>query len=268
LKPAPHSEASTKKVYAYGGRKWIVKSAAKPGAVLKSLRLRRGWTQSEVSQRTGLPISSLSKVENDKMSLSYDKLVRISKGLDIDISLLFAQGETVPGETVPVDTFRSGRRCITRAGEGRAIETENYGNLYIATELLNKRLVPIIIDVRARTASEFGELIRHDGEEYVFVFRGSIVVLTDLYAPVKLDAGDSIYLDAGMGHGFIAASPGTCRIVAVCSGDESKLLATYEKLAKASPRLENQPAHSAKPTPRRAKRKIAASGAAARRHSK
>ena len=52
---------------------------AKPGSVLKSLRLANGWTLSEVSRRTGLPVSTLSKVENDKMSLSYDKLARISR---------------------------------------------------------------------------------------------------------------------------------------------------------------------------------------------
>src|ERR1700709_2668456 len=94
------------------------RSQAKPGAVLKTLRTQRGWTLSEVSRRTGLPVSTLSKVENDKMSLTYDKLTRISEGLEIDISRLFGGG----GEVEAAPDGVSGRRSINRAGEGKAIE--------------------------------------------------------------------------------------------------------------------------------------------------
>src|SRR5476649_430805 len=95
------------------------RSLAKPGAVLKALRRKNGWTLSEVSRRTGLPTSTLSKVENDKMSLTYDKLARISEGLNVDISRLFS------GEADEAQSAVNGRRSITRAGSGRAIETKN-----------------------------------------------------------------------------------------------------------------------------------------------
>src|SRR5215467_10025898 len=126
-----------------GGR-----SSARPGAVLKAQRLRRGWTLAEASARTGLPISTLSKVENDKISLSYDKLARLSRGLEIDISLLFG------GQA---QASVSGRRSVTKAGEGRTIETRNYRHLYIAADLLNKSFIPVVAEVRARSLEEFGE---------------------------------------------------------------------------------------------------------------
>ena len=90
-----------------------MKATAKPGAMLKALRLQKGWKLAEVSQRTGLPVSTLSKVENDKMSLTYDKLARISKGLEVDIGVLFAQ-DAAPASLALV----TGRRSITRAGTG------------------------------------------------------------------------------------------------------------------------------------------------------
>ncbi|TGW05268.1 XRE family transcriptional regulator, partial [Mesorhizobium sp. M2D.F.Ca.ET.145.01.1.1] len=43
------------------------------GDCLRSLRKRHGWTLQEVSTLTGVAVSTLSKVENDQMSLSYDK---------------------------------------------------------------------------------------------------------------------------------------------------------------------------------------------------
>jgi transcriptional regulator with XRE-family HTH domain len=171
----------------------------------------------EIGARTGLPISTLSKIENGKMSLSFDKLTRIAQGLEVDIGELFSS-QSPAGN----DAF-SGRRSITRAGEGYAIRTENYDHLYPASELLNKRLVPIIADVHARTLEEFGELIRHTGEEFAMVLEGAIELHSELYAPARLETGDSIYFDSAMGHAYIAAAPGRCRVLAVCSGGESHL---------------------------------------------
>ena len=50
------------------------KSMAHPGAMLKSIRAERGWTLAQVSERTGLPIATLSKIANDKILLSYDTM--------------------------------------------------------------------------------------------------------------------------------------------------------------------------------------------------
>jgi transcriptional regulator with XRE-family HTH domain len=196
------------------------RSQAKPGAVLRRLRMQRGWTLSDVSRRTGLPVSTLSKVENDKMSLTYDKLTRISEGLEIDISRLFGGAEEIEEAPSP----STGRRSITRAGEGKAIETANYGHLYPAADLLNKRIVPIMAEVRVRKLEDFGELIRHPGEEFAFVVEGEVELHTELYAPVRLKAGDSIYFDSGMGHAYINVGKGTCRVLSVCSGVETQLI--------------------------------------------
>ena len=89
---------------------------------------------------------------------------------------------------------------------------------------MNKRFIPIVAEVRARSLAEFGEMIRHPGEEYAHVLEG-VDLHTDLYAPVRLETGDSIYFDSGMGHAYIAAAPGLCRVLSICSGEESHLIA-------------------------------------------
>src|SRR5580700_765243 len=195
-------------------------SVARPGAVLKALRRKHGWTLAQVSQRTGLTTSTLSKIENDKMSLTFDKLARLSSGLQIDISALFrgANGEDTQSGV-------NGRRSIVRAGEGKAIETKNYSHLYPAWDLLNKTIIPIVAELHARSLEEFGELIRHPGEEYAYVLEGEVDLYTSLYAPVRLKTGDSIYFDSGMGHAYIAASDGPCRVLSLCSAPETQLIA-------------------------------------------
>lgn len=194
-------------------------TAARPGAALKALRMQKGWTLAEVSERTDLPVSTLSKIENDRMSLSYDKLARISAGLGVDISQLFTPHSVgIPGAVM------NGRRSVTMKGQGQAIETENYDHLYPAADFLNKRFVPVIAELKSRSLEEFGEMIRHPGEEYAYVLEGTVAFHSELYAPLILHKGDSLYFDSGMGHAYLAAETGLCRVLSICSGPESQLM--------------------------------------------
>ena len=152
------------------------------------------------------------------MSLNYEKLTRISTGLAVDISILFSPQPTQE----PAGGPGTARRSITRVGEGHSIDTDAYHQLFPASDLLRKRFVPIVAEIKARSIEEFGEFIRHAGEEYAFVLEGSVVLHTDHYAPVRLEAGDSIYFDSGMGHAYIAGSDGPCRVLTICSGEESQ----------------------------------------------
>jgi transcriptional regulator with XRE-family HTH domain len=85
--------------------------------MLKALRGKYGWTLAEVSRRTGFTTSTLSKMENDKTSLTFEKLVRLSAGLHVDIFALFREMDGRP------ENYANGRRSIMRGGEGKAIET-------------------------------------------------------------------------------------------------------------------------------------------------
>jgi transcriptional regulator with XRE-family HTH domain len=186
------------------------------GAALRALRKQKDWTLAEVSQRTGFSVPTLSKVENDRLSLSYDKLIRLSEGLGVDIAQLFAP---VDGEAPPI----TGRRSINRTGEGELISTRNYDYRYLSTDVTHKKFIPILTDLHARSLEEFGELVRHTGEEFIFVLEGEVEVHTELYAPMVLSKGESAYIDSRMGHAYVVRGEGPCRLMAVCSASESDL---------------------------------------------
>ena len=121
--------------------------------------------------------------------------------------------------------------------------------LHPATDLLNKRFVPIVSEIRARSLDEFSEMIRHPGEEYSFVLEGTVALHTKLYAPVRLEVGDSIYFDSGMDHAYVNAGSGRCRVLSICSGDESQLIAAVGGQDVAA-----RPDPGAEPTPLKVKR--------------
>ena len=176
-------------------------------------------TLSELSTRTGIAASTLSKLEVGHLSLSYDKLAAISRGLNVDMAALLTSSPASSGGT-PAATG-NGRRVVHRAGHGKYVATQSYKQWYLATELLNKRMTPMIVELEARTMddfrAEFGDFIRHPGEEFVFVIEGEVEFCSELYEPLRLYPGDTIYFDSEMGHAYLKGTDERCRIVAACA---------------------------------------------------
>jgi transcriptional regulator with XRE-family HTH domain len=189
------------------------------GGLLRSLRARNGWTLKEMSQRTSIPVSTLSKVEHDRLTLTYDKLVQLSQRLNIRISELFADplAEAEPAVTA--------RRSIGRIADAVRVNTRNYDYYYLCPELRHKRMIPILTRIRAKSAAEFGELVHHPGEEFIYVLEGAIKVITEFYDPVVLNTGESIYIDSKRGHAYVTAEACDEAIVlGVCSSTDQSLL--------------------------------------------
>jgi transcriptional regulator with XRE-family HTH domain len=186
------------------------------GALLKSLRNRNRWTLKEMSDRCGIPVSTLSKVEHDRLTLTYDKLLQLSRRLNIRMSELFAENDPA-GETQV-----TARRSIGAIERSVRVKTPNYDYYYLCTELRRKRMLPIITRIRAKSIDEFGDLVRHPGEEFVYVVTGRIVVHTEFYDTVKLEQGESIYLDSNMGHAYVTGDDcDEAVVLGVCaSGDD------------------------------------------------
>jgi transcriptional regulator with XRE-family HTH domain len=189
------------------------------GALLRGLRSRNDWTLKEMSERTGIPVSTLSKVEHDRLTLTYDKLQQLSQRLNIRMSELFAESGNTPDSPV------TARRSIGRMDRAVRVNTKNYDYYYLCPELRRKRMIPVLTRIRAKSVAEFGELVHHSGEEYIYVLEGRVEIHTDFYDPITLDAGESIYIDSNMGHAYVAASGcEEATVLGVCSSAEDGLM--------------------------------------------
>lgn len=166
-----------------------------------------------MSAKTGIPFSTLSKVEHDKLTLTYDKLLQIAERLGLEMSELFAG--PVAGQGAQTITAR---RSVGTLQSAVRVTTPNYDYFYMCTELRHKRVIPVVTKIRARSVDEFGELVRHSGEEWIYVLEGRVEVHTEYYDMVVLEAGQSVYIDSNMGHAFVTA-PGCdeATVIGVCS---------------------------------------------------
>lgn len=182
------------------------------GTKLRSIRRGNDWTLAEVAERTGIPVSTLSRIENDQVSPTYDQLTRLSDGLELDISQLFS-----PETRAPAAGLLQARRSINHLEDGQIIETANQALKYLSTDLLHKSFTPILADIKARRVEDFGEFLSHPGEEFLFVVEGELELHTDCYAPARLKAGESIYFDSSVPHAYIAVGPGRCLALSICT---------------------------------------------------
>jgi transcriptional regulator with XRE-family HTH domain len=203
------------------------------GHRVREIRKRLGLTLRDVGQTTGLAKSTLSKIENGTLSVSYDNLVKLAHALSIEVSALFADGTTAPGPQA------NGRRSLARRGSGEIYETPQYRYEMLCGDLNPKRIFPIIATLRAHSVASTSDLIRHPGEEFIYVLDGEVAFHSEFYSTATLRAGDSAYIDSTMGHAFVSAGDADARIMWI---------------ATTAPEADHAPAAKPSERPRRAAR--------------
>lgn len=177
------------------------------GQRVRDIRKARGWTLQDLGDKTGLAVSTISKMERGDISLTYDRFMRLAQGLGLDVGELF--------DTTP-DSFQQGSVSVTRAGTGARHDTETYRYEMIAADLSGKHMVPMTGKVKAKTVTQFDALVSHVGEEFLYLLSGSLTVHIAGRDTISLAPGDSLYFDSSMGHAYLSAEEEDASILVVC----------------------------------------------------
>jgi transcriptional regulator with XRE-family HTH domain len=103
------------------------------------LRKANGRTPAEVSRRTGVAISTLSKIENGQAQPAYNAMTRLAAALEIDFVDLLG------GSTH--SRFSGAARAITRAGQGAHFRTDLGFYEALGSDLAAKSPQPMLIEI-------------------------------------------------------------------------------------------------------------------------
>jgi mannose-6-phosphate isomerase-like protein (cupin superfamily) len=145
------------------------------------------------------------------------------------MSELFAEEE----DTAPAVTAR---RSVGDIDQAIRVETPNYDYYYLCTELRRKRMIPVLTKIRAKTPKQFGDLVHHTGEEFIFVLKGRIVVNTEFYDAVTLGEGEFIYIDSTMGHAYLVAEGcDEAEVLGIMSSSDEELMQSLMSLHDGKP---------------------------------
>lgn len=192
------------------------KPEKKPGATEKpslARRVRRlrgdaGLTLQQLSDRCGISVSALSKIENAQLSPTYDNVIKLANGLNVDLTRLFSDDQK---------SAATARLSITKRGEGVRHITANYDYEMLCTDIAHKKIQPLTARIKAKDTRAFGPLLAHEGEEVLYVISGRIELHTEHYRPFVLETGDCVFFDSTMAHGCVAVGLEDAEVFWVCS---------------------------------------------------
>ncbi len=183
------------------------------GMRLRTMRQDSGLTLATIAQRSGISTSTLSKIENGKVSPTFANLLRLAD----------AFGQT-PTELIGgIDTTESNptaRITVTRAEDISFTRTQTYEMGALCADLKNKRMSPFLDVVHASASSVGDRLVRHVGEEFVYVLRGVLEIHTEHYRPLRLGPGDSAYFDSQMAHAYRAGTDEPAEMLMIWLGPD------------------------------------------------
>ena len=181
------------------------------GERLRAMRKARRLTLKALSARSGVALSTLSKIELGQISVSYEKLAAAARALAVDVGTLFdPRASAAPGAEQPV-VVRS------TLAEAPSYDSENYDYRMLATEFPGKRMTPLHGTIVARQLAQFPDYIRHPGQEFVMVLSGRVRICFETGHAIELVRQESAYFDSGVGHVYLSTGKSDAQVLVVMS---------------------------------------------------
>ncbi|MCR9264961.1 MAG: XRE family transcriptional regulator [Flavobacteriaceae bacterium] len=161
------------------------------GSKIRNLRMGRGWKLGELSEKSGISMAMLSKIENGRVYPTFPTLLRVLKTLEVDLNAFF--------EDMSMNTDFPGYIFHKREDYTEITKEDSVGFRY--ENILTQSLSGISLEVSLLTLSQDAEreLLTTDGFEYIFLVKGDINYVLD-NKTFHLREGDSLYFDGRLPH--------------------------------------------------------------------
>ena len=177
------------------------------GEKLRALRLKKKMGLVVLGSHTGLSPAMLSKIERGRLFPTLPTLLRIALVFSVGLEFFFARTEDAPLFAVVRKADRV--RLPERAGAG--------GNAYFFESLdfpaLERRFNTYLAEFLPVTADKVRRH-EHPGVEFLYVLEGTLS-LHVREEEHQLKAGDSVYFDCTVAHGYRRSGGRACRAVVV-----------------------------------------------------
>lgn len=179
------------------------------GEKIKQIREMKLVSLEELASRSGMEISEVQKIEQDKNIPSLAPLIKIARGLGVRLGTFLDDSDNYGPVIVRSGEYKKGARFTSQASEAR----EHLNFYSLAFDKAGRNMEPFIVEIESGLQSDH-MLSSHEGEEFIYVLEGEIEINygKETYT---LGKGDSIYLDSIVLHNVHAAGPNSARILAV-----------------------------------------------------
>nr|WP_289038814.1 XRE family transcriptional regulator [uncultured Allobacillus sp.] len=161
------------------------------GKKLRQLRIERGMTLKEVSEKTGLSISFISQVETNKSSITIESLMKIAEVFHVTPSYFFEREQQV-----------TLKKNIAVHKQATAEKTKNIAFNYndLSGDFPNRSLAPSLIHLEPR--KESATPMPHNGEEFIYMLDGVLTIVFDEES-IDVHPGESIHMKSSIPHNWM-----------------------------------------------------------------
>ena len=162
---------------------------------VKALRKKHGWRLHDLSEKTGISVATLSKLENGKTKLNFSTVNKLAQGIGVAVADL-----TSPGLAHTKDTK------MTLGGDGAVFETRDVDYEVLCADYAGGNQGYAKLSVKSRSFEPNLPWHRHPGKEFIYVLKGILVLHAEDREPITLKRGDSLLFDSSIGHHYVNAS--------------------------------------------------------------
>lgn len=176
------------------------------GEKVKELRKRQKMSLSELADKSGVQIATLSRIEHKKMPGTIESHLQIAKALGVDITVLYSN-IALEEEKPEVKTSKSSADMFVHSSKS------SYEIL--ANKVLNKRMLPALFKIEPGGSTNKEQGVK-GSEKFIFILDGKIDVKIDGES-YQLSKNNSLYFDASLEHRFINSGKTTAKMLCVAT---------------------------------------------------
>ncbi|GAB6906339.1 Transcriptional regulator, XRE family [Desulfosarcina cetonica] len=175
------------------------------GDRIQALRKEKGFSIEELSKITGFTTELLSKIETREVMPQLGTVMKLSKALEAAIGgLISGEGDK------PYAIMRMGEQKTISRSTAQGGQQQLYIYKGLAAEVKGRHMEPLLVKL---TESAQKETSQHDGEEFIYVLQGTVVLEIGSERH-ELSPGDSVYYSSTTPH-WLTAKSDTATILAV-----------------------------------------------------
>ena len=176
------------------------------GNRLQELRKLKEINLTELAEKSGVQIATLSRIENSKMVGTLESHINIAKALGIDVTQLYT------------DIIREESKAESKSSKNKTdvfIHNDKSGYEVLTTKMFEKKMMPMLIKLEpgARTPKEQNQV---GTEKFVFILEGKSEAKIGAQN-YSLRKNNTLYFDASMEHYFTNTGKSPLRAICVAT---------------------------------------------------
>lgn len=158
------------------------------GRKLREMRQAKDWSLAELAKRSGVALSSLSRIETGRMTGTLDSHLRVARALGVRLSELYA---SLDPAGPPVEVKKEEPAHQLSAGKGALLSL-------LASSPLQKKMLPALLHLPPKKSTE-KQRGPAGSERFLYVLKGQLEAAVG-DQKVRAGAGESLYLQASLPH--------------------------------------------------------------------